>query len=236
MLSVNIDHVATLRQARQESFPDPVQAATFVQLGGADGITVHLRQDRRHINERDVELLKRTAQTELTVEMAAVEEMVKIATRLKPAQVTLVPELKTEVTTTSGLDVVKRGAKLKPFVRRLKRAGIRLSMFVEPDKTQIEAAADLGAHVVALNTDRYSRDVTHRKELLGEMAGAGLLARELGLVVHVGHGLDYWNVVPIVEMDIAEGFSIGFSIVARALLVGLTEAVAEMKQILEVHS
>jgi pyridoxine 5-phosphate synthase len=236
ILSVNIDHVATLRQARQENFPDPVQAATFVQLGGADGITVHLRQDRRHINERDVELLKRTLQTELTVEMAATEEMVKIATKVKPAQVTLVPELKTEVTTTSGLDVVKRAAKLKPFVRRLKRAGCRVSMFVEAEKTQVEAAAELGAQVVELNTDKYSRDATHRKDILAEMAGAAELARELGLTVHVGHGLDYWNVVPIVEMDIAEGFSIGFSIVARALLVGLTEATAEMKQILEVHS
>jgi len=236
VLSVNIDHVATLRQARQETFPDPVQAATFVQLGGADGITVHLRQDRRHINERDVELLKRTVQTELTVEMAAVEEMMKFATRVKPAQVTLVPELTTEVTTTSGLDVLRSAAELKPFVRRLKRAGIRVSVFLDPEQEQVEAAAELGAQVVELNTDRYSRDVTHRQDILAELAGAAESARGLGLVVHAGHGLDYWNVVPIVEMDIAQGFSIGFSIVARALLIGLTEAVAEMKQILEVHS
>jgi pyridoxine 5-phosphate synthase len=140
------------------------------------------------------------------------------------------------VTTTSGLDLVRSGGELKPIVRRLKRAGIRVSMFVDPEKVQVDAAAELGAQVVELNTDRYSRDVTHRDDILAELAGAADSAKALGLVVHAGHGLDYWNVVPIAEMDIAQGFSIGFSIVARALLVGLTEAVAEMKQILEVHS
>ncbi len=236
ILSVNIDHIATLRQARKESFPDPVQAATLVELGGADGITVHLRGDRRHINERDVELLRKTVKTELTVEMAATEEMTRKATRIRPDQVTLVPELRTEVTTSGGLNVVKRFSKLQPFARRLKRAGIRLSAFVEPDRAQIEAAARLGAGVVELNTDRYSRDKAKRARILAQMLDAAQFARELGMAVHAGHGLDYLNIVPILEMEIAEGFSIGFAIVARAVMTGLTEAVAEMKSLVEAYS
>ncbi len=236
MLSVNIDHIATLRQARRAAVPDPVRAAALVELGGADGITVHLRKDRRHINERDVRLLRETVKTELTVEMAATEETTKFAVRVKPDQVTLVPELKTELTTTAGIDVVRQRARLKPHVRRLRRAGIRLSAFVEPEKTQVEAAAESGFDVVELNTDRYCTDRAHRAELLAELAGAAISARESGLEVHVGHGLDYRTVVPILEMDIAEGFSIGFAIVARAVMVGLEEAVAEMKRILEVYS
>jgi pyridoxine 5-phosphate synthase len=236
MLSVNIDHIATLREARRERIPDPVRAAGMVELGGADGITVHLRQDRRHINERDVELLRRTVQAELTVEMAATAEMTKIAVRIRPDQVTLVPELTTEVTTSGGLDLVKRAAQIRPFVRRLRRRGIRLSMFVEPVQKQVEAAARLGADVVELNTDRYARDAVSRSNRLEELAEAAEVARAEGLAVHVGHGLDYRNVVPILETDIAEGFSIGFAIVARAVLVGLRDAVADMKGILEVYS
>jgi pyridoxine 5-phosphate synthase len=208
----------------------------LVELGGADGVTVHLRRDRRHIRERDVELLRATLKTELTVEMAATEEMTRLAVKVKPDQVTLVPELRSEVTTSGGLDVAKRAALLTPHVRRLKRAGIRLSMFVEPDARQIEASAALGADVVELNTDRYSRDVANRAELLAGMVEASGLARQSGLAVHAGHGLDYRNVVPILEMDIAEGFSIGFAIVARAVMTGLRDAVAEMKGILEVYS
>ncbi len=235
-LSVNIDHIATLRQARQETFPDPVQAAALVELGGADGITVHLRRDRRHINERDVELLRKTVKTELTVEMAATEEMTRFAVRVRPDQVTLVPELRTEVTTSGGLDVAKRLAKLRPFARRIRRAGIRLSVFVEPVRKQIDAAAELGAQVVELNTDEYCRRKSQRAGILVRMAEAAGSAQESGLAVHVGHGLGYVDVVPILEMDIAEGFSIGFAIVARAVMVGLKEAVAEMKRIVEVYS
>ncbi|MEO0081636.1 MAG: pyridoxine 5'-phosphate synthase [candidate division WOR-3 bacterium] len=231
-LSVNIDHVATLRQARGELFPDPVQAAALVELGGADGITVHLRQDRRHINDRDVELLRRTIKTELTVEMAATEEMIRIACRVKPDQVTLVPELVTERTTTRGLDLLTEARGLDDKVRRLKRAGIRVSMFIEPHPKQVAAAAKLGAWVVELNTDRYSRGWRRKPALLEELVQAQAAAKDVGLVVHVGHGLDYLNVVPIVERGIAEGFSIGFSIVARAVAVGLPAAVAEMKRIL----
>jgi pyridoxine 5-phosphate synthase len=235
-LSVNIDHIATLRQARGEDFPDPVHAAVLVELGGADGVTVHLRQDRRHINERDVELLRRTVKSELTVEMAATEEMVRLARRFKPDQVTLVPELTTERTTTRGLDAVKRMRRLAPTVKRLRQAGIRVSMFIEPEKTQIEASAELGAEVVELNTDRYSRGWRGNTELLAELAGGAELARNQGLEVHVGHGLGYLNVAPIVENDIASGYSIGFAIVARSVMTGLRDAVAEMKRILEVRS
>ena len=234
-LSVNIDHVATLRQARRASFPDPVQAAALVELGGADGITVHLRKDRRHVTDRDVELLRRTVQTELTLEMAATADLVRFAARVRPDQVTLVPELATEVTTTRGLELTGRTAGVRTAVDRLRRRGIRLSVFIEPDAKQVKAAAALGADVVELNTDRYSRAARNRARLLSELAGAARVAREEGLVVHVGHGLDYRNVVPILEMDIAEGYSIGFAIVARGVMAGLRDAVAEMKRILEVY-
>lgn len=236
MLSVNIDHVATLRQARRADFPDPVQAAAMVELGGADGVTVHLRSDRRHINERDVLLLRAAVKSELTIEMAASREMVGIASKIKPDQVTLVPELKTEVTTTSGLNLSRSGTRIGSVVRRLKRAGIRLSVFIEPDAGQVEAAARIGAEVVELNTDAYCRERDDRAGELAKLAAAAGAARELGLAVHAGHGLDYRNVVPMVELGVADGYSIGFAIVARALMVGLRGAVAEMKHILEVYS
>lgn len=236
MLSVNIDHVATLRQARRVDFPDPVQLALLVEAGGADGVTVHLRRDRRHINERDVELLRRTVKGELTVEMAATREMANIASRVKPEQVTLVPELRTEVTTISGLDLVRRSRAVTPIARRLRRAGIRVSVFVEPEAPQIAAAAKLGVEVVELNTDVYCRDRGARVGELARLVAAATAARECGLAVHVGHGLDYLNVVPIVESGLAEGYSIGFAIVARSLVTGLRQAVADMKHILEVYS
>jgi len=235
-LSVNIDHIATLRQARRESFPDPVHAAAAVELGGADGVTVHLRQDRRHINDRDVELLRQTLKTELTVEMAASDEMVRFMTRVRPDQVTLVPEVKTEVTTTSGIDLVKGGRALSASIRRLKRAGIRVSLFIDPTPAQVEAAGDLGADVVELNTDRYSRGWAKDAALLDELTRAAEAAGTAGVLVHVGHGLDYRNVVPVLEKKIAAGYSIGFAIVARAVFSGLAPAVAEMKRIMEVHS
>jgi pyridoxine 5-phosphate synthase len=235
-LSVNIDHVATLRQARLESFPDPVQAATAVELGGADGVTVHLRNDRRHITNRDVELLRSTVKTELTVEMAATEELVRMMARVRPEQVTLVPELKSEVTTTSGIDLLKERRRLEPAVQRLKKAGIRVSMFIEPDTAQVEAAGALGADVVELNTDRYSRGWAKKPALLDELVRAAAAAGAVGIAVHVGHGLDYRNVVPILRRRVAAGYSIGFSIVARSVFVGLKDAVAEMKRIMEVYS
>lgn len=236
VLSVNIDHIASLRQARRARFPDPVQAAALVELGGADGVTVHLRKDRRHINERDVRLLRETVQTELTLEMAATDELVAFASRVRPDQVTLVPELVTEVTTTRGLDLSGRAGPSAAAIRRLRRRGIRVALFVEPDRRQMPVAAALGADAVELNTDRYATDLSNRPKLLGELAAAAVAAREHGLAVHVGHGLDYRNVTPILAMEIAEGYSIGFAIVARAVMLGLREAVAEMKRILEVYS
>ncbi|MEO0052809.1 MAG: pyridoxine 5'-phosphate synthase, partial [candidate division WOR-3 bacterium] len=227
------DHIATLRQARRENFPDPVQAATFVELGGADGITVHLRQDQRHINFRDVKLLRQTIKTELTVEAAPVTSTVNFLRRIKPAQVTLVPEVVTEVTTTQGLDVIKQKRVLQRIITSLKKSGVRVCIFVEPDPDQIKSAAEIGAQVVELNTDRYSKDRVRRDLQLRRLKIAAEAARTSGLTVHVGHGLDYSNVVPILEENIAQGFSIGFAIIARAVFVGLKEAVFEMKRIIQ---
>ncbi|MEO0026094.1 MAG: pyridoxine 5'-phosphate synthase [candidate division WOR-3 bacterium] len=233
LLSVNIDHIATLRQARRENFPDPVQAATLVELGGADGVTVHLRQDQRHINFRDVKLLRQTIKTELTVEAAPVTSTINFLRRIKPAQVTLVPEVVTEITTTQGLDVIKQKRALQRIVASLKKSGVRVCIFVEPDPDQIKSAAGIGAQVVELNTDRYSKDPVRRDLQLRRLKIAAEAARTSGLTVHVGHGLDYSNVVPILEENIAQGFSIGFAIIARAVFVGLKEAVFEMKRIIQ---
>jgi len=207
-----------------------------VELGGADGITVHLRRDRRHITDRDVELLRATAKTELTVEMAATDDLVRLMARTRPDQVTLVPELKSEVTTTSGIDLLKEKSRLEPVVQRLKKARIRVSVFIEPDTAQVEAAARIGADVVELNTDRYSRGWSRGPRLLGELTTAGRAATKAGLLVHVGHGLDYRNVVPVLKSKTAAGYSIGFAVVARAVFVGLQRAVEEMKRTMEVYS
>ena len=174
--------------------------------------------------------------TELTVEMAGTEELVRLMARLRPEQVTLVPELKSEVTTTSGIDLLRDRNRLEPAVQRLKKAGIRVSLFIEPDTAQVEAAGRLGADVVELNTDRYSRGWSRKPRLLEEIATAGRAAQQAGLLVHVGHGLDYRNVVPVLESGVAVGYSIGFAIVARAVFTGLQGAVMEMKRIMEVHS
>lgn len=236
ILSINIDHVATLRQARLESIPDPVQAAAAVELGGADGITVHLRRDRRHITDRDVELLRATVKTELTVEMAATDQLVRMMVRVRPDQVTLVPELKSEVTTTSGIDLLKERSRLEPLVQRLKKARMRVSVFIEPDTAQVETAARIGADVVELNADRYSRGWSRGPRPLEELTSAGGAAGKAGLLVHVGHGLDYRNVVPVLQSRFAVGYSIGFAVVARAVFVGLQRAVEEMKRTMEVYS
>jgi pyridoxine 5-phosphate synthase len=234
-LSVNIDHVATLREARRETFPEPVQAAVMAELGGADGITVHLRHDRRHINERDVMLLIETCRTGVNLEMAATPEMSRIALDLKPEQVSLVPEFPDEVTTQGGLDVVKGFKRLRPAARRLKNAGIGLSAFIEPNRKQMASAALLGCDTIEFNTDLYCRDRAHRSRITREIAEAAAFASSLGLKVHAGHGIDYRNIIPLLGIPEIEGFSIGFSIVARAVLTGLFEAVNEMKRIMEVH-
>jgi pyridoxine 5-phosphate synthase len=235
-LSVNIDHIATLRQARREQFPDPVHAAAIAELAGADGVTVHLRQDRRHITERDVLLLRQTVSSELTVEMAAVESDLRLIRRVRPDQVTLVPEVRQEITTTSGIDVVRQLSAVARATGMLRRSGVRVCLFVDPDEAQLRAAAEAGADAIELNTDRYSRTWRKSPVQLERLVRAGELAGELGVDVHVGHGLDYGNVVPLLEQKIATGYSIGFAIVARAVLVGLRDAVAEMKRIMEVYS
>ncbi len=235
-LSVNIDHIATLREARKELFPDPVQAAVLAELGGADGITVHLRSDRRHIHERDVFLLKETIQTDLNVEMAATKEMLDIAKEIKPTMVTLVPEKPEELTTQGGLNLTKNLLRITPFAKKIKQAGIKLSMFIEADKKQIESAIKLDADQIEINTDMYTKclkqSADHLK-LLEEIAAISRFASEKGLIVHAGHGLDYKNIIGILDINEITGFSIGFAIIARAVMVGLKDAVAEMKRIIE---
>jgi pyridoxine 5-phosphate synthase len=233
-LSVNIDHVATLRQARRDVEPDPVHAAVAAELGGADGITVHLREDRRHIQDRDVRLLRETVRVELNLEMAATAEMVRIALEVRPDLVTLVPERREELTTEGGLDVVALAISLRAAVETLGAAGIPVSLFVDPDVAQLDAAARTGAPFVELHTGRYARQA-READLLREAdvvrrGVAGALAA--GLRVNVGHGLTYRNVRPIAAIPEVGTFAIGHNIVARAILVGMTEAVREMKALL----
>jgi pyridoxine 5-phosphate synthase len=233
-LGVNIDHVATVRQARRTIEPDPVWAASLAEIGGADLITVHLREDRRHIQDRDVRVLRETVQVELNLEMAAVESVTKIALDLKPQQVTLVPERREEVTTEGGLDVIGNLARVRDCVQQLTAAGIGVSLFIDADARQIEAARDLGVPAVELHTGRYADAETSkaRAEELETLRSGVEFARSLHLLAHVGHGLTYRNVQPVAAMRGVGDLNIGHSIVARALFVGFTEAVREMKSLI----
>ncbi|MEO0086673.1 MAG: pyridoxine 5'-phosphate synthase [candidate division WOR-3 bacterium] len=231
-LSVNLDHIATLREARKENFPDPVQAAILCEIGGADGITVHLRQDRRHIKERDLELLRKTIKTELNLEMAPTEEMVNIALTYKPDWVTLVPESPEEVTTRGGLDLLKTYLVVKEITNKLRDAGIKVSIFIEADKRQIEKAKELNACAIEINTDLYTKDIKNREKYLKEIKEASEYAFSLSLNVHAGHGLNYHNIIPLLKIKEIEEFAIGFAIIARAVYVGLKEAVYEMKRLI----
>ena len=230
-LGVNIDHVATLRQARRANEPDPVAAAVLATLGGADGITVHLREDRRHINDRDVRLLRPVVTTRLNLEMAAVDAIADIACEVRPDEVTLVPERRQEVTTEGGLDVVAHEAAVAAVTKRLHDAGIPVSLFIDPDPTQIAAAKRLGAQAVEIQTARYSEARTDeaRQQELQALRDATARARDAGLRVHMGHGLNYWNVQAVAAIDGVEELNIGHSIVSRAVLVGMERAVREMK-------
>ena len=232
-LGVNIDHVATVREARKAPEPEPIAAAVLAELGGADGITVHLRGDRRHIQERDVELLRRVSSTRLNVEMAATTEMLDIATRLKPHQVTLVPEHPNELTTTGGLDVVRHAKALKTAVARLQASGTTVSLFIDATSAQVKKAAAVGATAVEINTGPYAdaSDDARSVELQRVVRASKAAARQ-GLDVLAGHGLTYRNVTPIVEIDEISELNIGHSIVARAVLVGMERAVAEMVDLL----
>ena len=230
-LGVNIDHVATIRQARRTVEPDPVWGAALAELGGADAITVHLREDRRHIQDRDLEVLRRTVQVKLNLECAIAAAMIDIACQVRPCQVTLVPERREEVTTEGGLDVVTHKTATADAVWRLKNAGIAVSLFIDPCPRQIEAAAELGVAAVELHTGCYANAATEaeRHEKLVELARAGATARQAKLVLNAGHGLTYRNVVPVARIEGMGELNIGHSIVSRAVLVGMTQAVREMK-------
>jgi len=224
--------VATLRQARRIDTPDPVQAALLAERGGADGITVHLREDRRHIQERDVELLRERVRTKLNLEMAVTEEMVRLAERFRPDDACFVPERREELTTEGGLDVVAHRARIKEAVKRFQAHGIRVSLFIDPERSQIEASREAGAHGVEIHTGRYCDVSGDKTRELEQVAAAAALAHRLGLEVHGGHGLNYQNVLPIARIPEIVELNIGHSIVARAVMVGMERAVGEMKQIL----
>jgi pyridoxine 5-phosphate synthase len=232
-LGVNIDHVATIREARRAREPEPVAAAVIAELAGAEGITVHLRSDRRHIKDRDVELLRQVLQSKLNVEMAATREMVDIVCRVKPDQVTLVPERPEEVTTTGGLDVAASSSAIRHAVERCRPAGIRVSIFVDAIVAQVEASKEVGADAIEINTGPYAdaHDEARPEQLLRIRESADRAAR-LGLEVLAGHGLNYVNVRPIVGVQHIIELNIGHSIVARAVLVGFDRAVREMAALL----
>ena len=233
-LGVNIDHVATVRQARKTIEPDPVWAAALAELGGADVITVHLREDRRHIQDRDVRVLKQTVQVKLNLEMAAEQSITDFALEVLPQQVTLVPEKRQEVTTEGGLDVVANLERVRRCVDQLHGAGIIVSLFIDPDDKQIEATKSLGCAAVELHTGKYADALTPaiQAEELDQLRRAGRFALECGLHLHFGHGLTYRNVQPVAAILGAEELNIGHSIVGRAIMVGFTEAVREMRHLI----
>ena len=231
-LGVNIDHVATIRQARKTVEPDPIAAAVLAELAGADGITAHLREDRRHIQDRDIYLLRQTVRTHLNLEMAATDEMVAIALDVKPDYVTLVPERREEVTTEGGLDIIGGGDRLRRIVDQLQNAGIPVSLFIDADPAQIKTSAQIQAQFIELHTGKYADAPDHatRQQELAQLQQGTALAIELGLRINAGHGLTYWNVRPVGELPGMEELNIGHSIISRAVLVGIERAVKEMKQ------
>ncbi len=234
LLGVNIDHIATLRQARGTRYPDPVYAAAIAEEAGADGITVHLREDRRHIQDRDIHVLKDTLNTRMNLEMAITEEMIEIAEAVKPAHCCLVPEKREELTTEGGLDVLGNEAQVADAVKRLASAGIEVSLFIDPEPAQLEAAVRCGAPVVELHTGAYAEAETHdvaQKEL-ERVERAVVFGLEKGLIVNAGHGLHYHNVQAIAAIPGITELNIGHAIVARAVFSGLAEAVAEMKRLI----
>jgi pyridoxine 5-phosphate synthase len=232
-LGVNVDHVATVRQARRVEVPDPVEAALLAEQAGADGITVHLREDRRHIQERDVELMRRRLGTKLNLEMAATPAMVAFAEKLRPHDACLVPEKREELTTEGGLDVIANQQKIREAVERLQDRGVVVSLFIDPERTQIEASKDVGARAVEIHTGAYCNAAdSERESERYAIATAAALAQSLGLEVHGGHGLNYDNVLPIASIPEIVELNIGHSIIARAVIVGIEQAVREMKQLL----
>jgi pyridoxine 5-phosphate synthase len=230
-LGVNIDHVATVRQARRALEPDPVAAAVLAILGGADGITVHLREDRRHIQDRDLRILRQTVTSRLNLELAANDDVLAIACAVRPDEATLVPEKREELTTEGGLDVLAHRTNVEKAIGQLKNANIEVSVFIDPDPNQIAACRDIGAHAVELQTARYSEAATKlaREGELTALIEAADHATRRGLAVHMGHGLTYDNVLPVARIPNLRELNIGHSIVSRAVLVGMERAVREMK-------
>lgn len=233
-LGVNIDHVATVRQARRTYEPDPVWAAALAELGGADGITIHLREDRRHIIDRDVRVLRETVRIKLNLELACEADVLGIACEVKPDQASLVPERREEVTTEGGLDVRGSRQRVAEAIRRLQDQGIIVSLFLDPDPAQIELAAELGADAVELHTGQYALAPRglQREADLATLVGAAKHVRGLGLTLHAGHGLNYHNVKPVAAIEGMTELNIGHSIVARAIMVGMQQAVREMKALI----
>jgi pyridoxine 5-phosphate synthase len=231
-LGVNIDHVATIRQARRTVEPDPVAAAVLAELAGADGITIHLREDRRHIQDRDLQILRQTVRTHLNLEMAATPEMVSIALAHKPNYVTLVPEKREEVTTEGGLDITGQLDRMAEVVGQLQGAGIPVSLFIDAEPDQISASAKVGAKFIELHTGRYAEAHAPEQAVveLDILAKGCQQALKQGLRVNAGHGLTYWNVFPVAQLPGMEELNIGHTIVSRAVLVGMERAVREMKQ------
>ncbi len=234
LLGVNIDHIATLRQARGTRYPDPVQAAMDAEAAGADGITLHMREDLRHIQARDVRLIKQVLQTRMNLELAVTESMLEFAEEIAPEHTCLVPEKREELTTEGGLDVITHQKAVAQAVQRLQRMGSEVSLFIDPDKEQIKAAAEIGAPVIELHTGCYA-DAHHAEEQLYELKriqDAASYAAGLGLIVNAGHGLHYHNVKPIAAISELLELNIGHAIVARALFCGMKEAVREMRQLM----
>lgn len=234
-LSVNIDHVATIRQARRAKEPDPVTAGSLAELGGADGITIHLREDRRHIQDRDAVILRKVVKTKLNLEMAGIKEMMKIALELKPDMVTLVPEKRQELTTEGGLDVITQKDHLKKIIAVLKKAGIRVNLFIDPEPEQVKTSHRIGTNGIEIHTGKYcdTQDGVLKDKELERIYNTALLASKLGMAVHAGHGLDYYNIKRVAEIKEIEEFAIGFSIIARSVFVGIERAVREMKELVK---
>jgi pyridoxine 5-phosphate synthase len=233
-LGVNIDHVATLRQARKENFPDPVKAAVICESSGADSIVCHLRQDRRHIHDKDVLDLRKSIKTRFNLEMSIADEIVRIALKIKPEQATIVPEKRLELTTEGGLDVIRYKKKTAKVVEMLRKKNITVNLFIDPDKRQIKASKEIGAEYIELHTGKYanaSNAVSVKREF-SRIKDSVFYGKGIGLGINAGHGLDYVNAIPIAGIPGIEELNIGFSIISASLFIGIGEAVKEMKRII----
>lgn len=235
-LNINIDHVATLRQARLSSEPDPVLAAYLCELSGADGIVVHLREDRRHIQYRDLSMLKESIKTNLNLEMAPTTEMVKVALKIRPDMITLVPEKREELTTEGGLNVLKNKKKISTVINKLKKSGLFVSVFIDPDIVQIKASKDIGTDMVEIHTGRYADSTNEQRQVyeLNQIITSAGSAADLDLRVAAGHGLNYSNTKRIAEIELIEELNIGYSIICRSVIVGIERAVREMTQLCKI--